>query len=669
MYRGADSPGALLERCAMSEYIWTPTPELVRNANVSRFMRRHGIATAEELRIRAAADIEWFWQAALEDLGLEWSRPFERCLDMSRGFPFARWFAGGRINITWNCLDRHVRNGRGSTVAVSWENEDGELKELTYRRLHSDVCRLAAVLTGFGVRRGDAVALYMPMIPEVVTVMFACFRIGAVAVPIFSGFGVDAVVARLVDSAARVVVTADGGRRRGKSIAVKKFIDQACEAVRSVERVLVVRHTGIDMAWNPARDVLWEDALGAAAPMTEIVDTEAEDRALIIYTSGTTGKPKGTVHTHAGCLAQMTKEIAYYMDYQSARGDLFFWLTDIGWMMGPWEIIGVSALGGRFGIYEGVPNYPGADRLWDLVQRHRITHLGISPTAIRLLMRAGDHATEAHDLSSLRILGSTGEPWDPTSWMWYFEKVGGRRCPVINISGGTEIVGCHLSPLPISPLKPCTLGGPGLGMDVDVVDDEGRPVRGRIGYLVCRKPAPSMTKGFLNDDERYLETYFSRFPGIWYHGDLAMIDEDGFWFLFGRADDTIKVAGKRMGPGEIEAALISHEAVSEAAAVGVPHDVKGETVVCFVVLKPGRDAGGDLRTILRALVAEKLGGSFRPREVHVVTALPKTRSAKIVRGLIRRKYLGEPIGDLGSVENPEALDAIPRAGGEPESDA
>jgi acetyl-CoA synthetase len=358
-------------------------------------------------------------------------------------------------------------------------------------------------------------------------------------------------------------------------------------------------------------------------------------------------------------MAQMAKEIGYYFDLQPE--DLFFWVTDIGWMMGPWEIIGVQFFGGAYVIFEGAPNHPRPDRLWDMVERHRVTTLGISPTAIRMFMTHGDKWPERHNLSSLRILGSTGEPWDPDSYMWYFRVIGGGRCPIINISGGTEIVGCLLSPMPITSLKPCTLRGPGLGMDIDVFDDQGRPLRGGIGHLVCKKPAPSMTKGFLNDPQRYMETYFSRWPHVWYHGDWAEVDEDGFWFLHGRSDDTIKIAGKRTGPAEVEAALIEHPAVSEAAAIGVPHDIKGEAIVCFAVLKPGFQPTEKLRNELKAQVVKHLGKTLRPKEIKFVSALPKTRSAKIVRGVIRRKYLGQEVGDVASVENPEAIEAISRA--------
>ncbi|MBI4208710.1 MAG: acetate--CoA ligase [Deltaproteobacteria bacterium] len=645
----------------MKEIVWRPYGDYLEKSNIGRFMNRHGIKTYKELIHRSTEDIEWFWDAALKDIGVEWFEPYQKILDTSQGFPWARWFVGGKINIVHNCIDRHIREGRGDRVAILWEGDQGDTRQLTYRELEEQVCKIANFMKGLGLKKGDTAGLYMPMIPEVVVAMMACFKIGVVVVPIFSGFGASALAARLADAEAKILFTADGGFRRGKVVPIKEEADKALDQVPSVRYVFVVDHA---RRWAPmrfGRDLWWE-AMMQVSPKKpcKTEELEAEETSLIIYTSGTTGKPKGTVHTHAGALAQMAKEVGYYFDLKPEI-DRFFWVSDIGWMMGPWEIIGVQHYGGTYLMYEGVPNYPQPDRLWSILEKHGITILGISPTAIRLLMGTGDEWVKKHDLSRLRILGSTGEPWDPTSYLWFFEKVGGRRCPIINISGGTEVAGCLLAPMPITELKPCSLGGPGLGMDVDVFDEEGKPIREGIGHLVCKKPAPSMTKGFLKDPERYLDTYFSRWPNIWYHGDWAYVDDDGHWFLFGRSDDTIKIAGKRVGPAEIEAALIQHPAVSEAAAIGVPHPIKGEGVVCFVVLKPDVPQDESLREKLKSQVVELLGKTMKPEEIKFVKALPKTRSAKIVRGVIKKKYLGQEIGDIASVENPEALDAITHA--------
>jgi acetyl-CoA synthetase len=484
--------------------------------------------------------------------------------------------------------------------------------------------------------------------------------VGAVAVPVFSAFGADALAVRLKDAGAKVLFTADGGYRRGQAVPILPAAQQAAQAAPALQHLVVLRRTGAAVTLAPGRDLWWHERVSPRAPDEHTAELDAEARSLLLYTSGTTGRPKGTVHTHAGCLATMTKEVGYAFDVRP--GDRFFWLTDIGWMMGPWEMIGVLALGATLVLFEGAPNWPRNDRLFEIVEKHRVTHLGVAPTAVRLLRRSGEEPSQGHDLSSLRILGSTGEPWDPESWSWFFERVGGRRCPLVNISGGTEMVGCLLSPLPITPLKPTTLWGPGLGMDVDVVDEQGRSVRGQVGHLVLRQPAPSLTKSFLHDDARYLATYFERFgPEVWYHGDWALVDEEGFWFLHGRSDDTIKVAGKRTGPAEVEAAVIAHPAASEAAAVGVPDDLKGEALVVFVVVKKGVQESEALRAELAEAIATSLGKTLRPKALRFLDALPKTRSGKILRRAIRATWLGEPPGDLGTLENPDAVAAVTSA--------
>ena len=662
----------------MKDVIWTPYGDYLTKSNITRFMQKHSIKTYDELIKRSTGDVEWFWDAALKDLGVEWFTPYTKVLDASKGFPWARWFIDGKMNIVHNCIDRHVQSdgqpinrltgqqkdrktgGQVDRLAFIWEGDDGAVRNITYQELNKMVCQTANALKLLGIKKGDTVGIYMPMIPEIVAAFFGCLKIGVVVIPIFSGFGPTALSSRLSDAGAKVIFTADGGLRRGKQVLLKKEVDIAAKDISSLKSIIVVKRLGLkDTPMTKGRDLFWDEVVDkqpADCP-TEVL--EAEDISIIIYTSGTTGKPKGTVHTHAGCLAQMAKELGYYFDVK--KDDIFFWFTDIGWMMGPWEMIGVTFFGAIFVIYEGAPDFPKPDRLWDIVERHKINSLGISPTAIRLLITYGDEWLAKHNLSSLRMLGSTGEPWDGESYMWFFEKVGGKRCPVINISGGTEIVGCLLSPMPITELKPCTLRGPGLGMDIDVFDDAGQPIRGGIGHLVCKKPAPSMTKGFLNDPQRYIDTYFSKWDNVWYHGDWAKVDEDGFWFLFGRSDDTIKVAGKRTGPAEIEAALIEHNAVAEAAAIGVPHDIKGETVVCFVVLNPGLTASESLRDELKSQVVKHLGKTLKPEALKFVKALPKTRSAKIVRGVIKRKYLGEPLGDISSVENQDTIEEISRA--------
>ncbi|MDY6966023.1 MAG: acetate--CoA ligase [Halobacteriota archaeon] len=643
----------------MVEIIWEPYGGYKDSSNIKRFMNNYNIKSYEELIKRSTDDIEWFWDAALKDLDVEWFRPYEKVLDLSSGLPWAKWFLKGKINIVHNCLDRHAKSQRKDDVACIWEGEGEEIKKLSYLELYEKVNVLANGLKSIGIKKGDAVGVYMPMVSEIVVVMYACLKIGAIFVPVFSGFGASALATRLEDSEAKVLFTADGSLRRGKSVEIKKVADEALKNVSTVKTVIVYKRLDIDTPWQENRDVWWDDFVKDQSKECTTEEMDSEDTSIIIYTSGTTGRPKGTVHTHAGCMAQIAKELGYYFDVKP--DDTFFWVTDIGWMMGPWEIIGVHNFGGKLLIFEGAPNYPEPDRLWTMVEKHGVTTFGISPTAIRLLMRSGDEWVKKHDLSSLRILGSTGEPWDPDSYMWFFEKIGGKRCPIINISGGTEIIGCFLSPLPITSLKPCTLRGPGLGMDIDVFDEDGKPVRGEIGYLVCKKPAPSMTKGFLKDPKRYIETYFSKWDNIWYHGDWAIVDDDGFWFLQGRADDTLKVSGRRVGPAEIEAVLIQHPAVSEAAAIGVPHEIKGEDIVCFVVLNSSFNPSEELREILKGHVVASMGKTLRPQDIKFVSALPKTRSAKILRGVIKRKFLKRDVGDTSSVENPDAIEEIEKA--------
>jgi len=640
----------------MKDIVWTPSNDYIEKANITRFMRKYGIKSYEELIQHSTDDLEWFWDAVIKDLKIEWFQPYEKVLDTSEGIQWAKWFLGGKTNIVHNCVDRHVTSEKKDNIAIIWEDEKGEVQKLTYKLLYEEVNRLANALKELGVEKGDRVGIYMPMVPEIVIGFLAAIKIGCISVPIFSGFGAHALASRLDIAGAKILLTADGSMRRGKTVEIKREVDKAVSEVPSLEHVVVYDHLGLEIPWNPAIDVSWEDITLRQSDTCETMWMDSEDYAMIIFSSGTTGKPKGTVHTHGGSLAQICKELGYYFDVK--EDDVFFWLTDIGWMMGPWMIIGVQNFGSTIVIYEGAPNYPEPDRLWKLIEKHKITTLGISPTAIRMFMRYGDEWVSKNDLSSLRILGSTGEPWDPDSWTWFFEKIGSKRIPIINISGGTEIVGCFLSPLPITSLKPCTLRGPGLGMDIDVFDDDGKPVREKMGHLVAKKPAPSMTRGFWNEPDRYIDTYWSRWPNIWYHGDWASIDEDGFWFLHGRSDDTIKVAGRRTGPAEIEAALIEHHAVSEAATIGVPDEIKGEDIVSFVVLKPEFNPSEELREELKQQVVKIMGKTLKPRDIKFVADLPKTRSAKIVRRIIKAKFLGEKVDDISSIENPKAVEEI-----------
>ncbi|HEU0304053.1 MAG TPA: AMP-binding protein [Gaiellaceae bacterium] len=622
----------------MANVLWEPDAETLERANVVRLMRRHGFEDYRELVRRSIADPEWFWPAAIEDMGLAFTEPWREVLDASRGPEWPTWFTGAKLNIAWNCAHRWGVERPDETAAV-FRGEDGARRELTFAELSERVTRLAEALVGLGVEPGDRVAIYLPMSPEVAIASHACAHVGAIQVPIFSGFAAPAVAQRLADSEAKVAITVESSLRRGREIPMLATLEEARREAPSLEHVVLA----------PFDDLL-ADCPGELEPLA----VDSEHPYLLTHTSGTTGRPKGVLHVQGGFLVSIAREVCYQAD--ARPGDVIHFATDMGWIMGPWTVVGGGAMGATIVYAEGAPDWP-ADRLWRLVEEERVSILGCSPTLIRALI---PHGEPQADLSSLRIIVTTGEPWNPDPYRWLFERVGGGRCPIINCSGGTEVGACFLSPTPATPIKECSLGGPALGMAMDVVDDEGRSLveSGAVGELVCRKPFPGMTRGFWRDDERYLETYWRRFPGIWTHGDWASVDEDGYWFLHGRSDDTLNVAGKRIGPAELESAAVAHPAVAEAAAVGIPHDVKGETAWVFCVLVPGRDGCESLALEVRSAIAAQLGKAFAPERVVFVHALPKTRSAKIVRRAVRAAALGEDPGDMSSVENPEALAEI-----------
>jgi acetyl-CoA synthetase len=627
----------------VDDVIWSPTSDVVERANITRFMRANGIGSYDELVRRSVDDVEWFWAAVVRDLGIEFLEPYEQVVDQSRGIEWTTWFTGGRINVAHQCVDLWAAR-TPDHVAVVWEAEDGAVRSWTYAELRLQTDRLANAISGMGIGARDAVGIFLPMSPEVVAAVMATSKLGAIWVPIFSGFGADAVAARLTDANARVLITADGSYRKGAIVPMLETAERARAMAGGAIELLI---------WDRLHDGrAWTDRMEAEPDSFETLAVESEHPLFIGYTSGTTGRPKGVVHVHGGFLVKIAEEVAYQVDVRP--GDVLHWVTDLGWIMGPWEIIGALALGATVLLTEGAPTHPGPDRLWATVERHAVTTLGVSPTLIRALIPSGEEPVRAHDLSSLRVLASTGEPWNPDPYLWLFREVGGARLPIINLSGGTEVGACFLSPLPICDLKPCTLRGPALGMAVDVWGPDGRPVGpGEVGELVCTKPWPAMTRGVWGDPDRYLQTYWGRWPGVWLHGDWATRDEDGFWFLHGRSDDTLSVAGKRLGPAEVESALASHPAVVESAAVGVPDATKGEQIWCFVVVRePATEEE------LRNIVADHLGKSFAPARVVFVPELPKTRSAKIVRRAIRATATGEDAGDLSSIENPGALDAV-----------
>jgi acetyl-CoA synthetase len=641
----------------MSDYRWLPTPDYVDNANVTRLARKHGLAGIDELRARSVADPAWYWNAVLDDLGIAFSTPHNKVLDLSHGIEHPDWFTGAQLNVVDACL-RRWRDTDPDRIAVRHETEDGRTSTLTFGELADEVARAAAGFQRLGIGRGDAVALYLPMIPQAVVAVYAVAAIGAVLVPLFSGFAASAITSRLTDADVKAVVVADGTTRRGRDVPMLPQLAAALSDCAGVEHVIVVDNIGAtdDPGVGTVTVTRWSELTGTPAELvTELVP--AMHPLLLGYTSGTTGRPKGAVHTHAGFLVKTASEVAYSFDMKS--DGVFCWITDMGWIMGPLSIIGTHANGAALVLYEGSPDVPDNYRLWDLVAQHKISMLGISPTLIRTLKGSDLAQIQSRDLASVHVLGSTGEPWDPDSYDWLARDVFGGRVPIINFSGGTEVGGSFLAPYPVEPIRSCSLGGPSLGMDVDVVDDDGRSIRGQVGELVCRQPWPSMTRGVWKDDQRYLDAYWSRFPGVWTHGDFAMTDDDGQWFILGRSDDVMNVAGKRLAPAEVEAALSTHPAVSEVAAVGVPDPIKGEAVWAFWVARPAADRDDDsVAAELKALVSAELGKPFAPSKIWRVEALPKTRSAKILRRAIRAAALGTDPGDLSGAENPDAIDAI-----------
>ena len=647
---------------------WRPDPAVAEASRLARFLRSTGEPSLAALQARATVDPGWFWGAAADDIGVAWSRRPREVLDIRGGPAWSRWWIGGGFDWSWAAVEpRAVRDPTGT--AVTWEGEDGTVRTLTNEGLAEAVGRAARQLAALGVGPGDRVGILLPMLPETVVAVLAVSRLGAIFTPIFSGYAAPAVASRLADCDASLLITADGFLRRGSWVDLKSVADAAVAAAPSVRRVLVVRRAGdaLPVTWSEDRDHWWdtgtEPSDGGPPPAGSPPERDPETPFMVIHTSGTTGRPKGAIHVHGGFPIKAAQDLAHTFDLTDR--DSLFWFTDLGWMMGPWAITGGLLLGSRLVLYEGAPDFPGPDRLWELVGRHGVTHLGLSPTVIRALMAHGEEPVRAHDRSSLRVLGSTGEPWNPEPWWWYFREVGEGRCPIINYSGGTEVSGGIVGGNLLGPIKPTSFSGPCIGTAADVVSESGESVRGRVGELVIRTPMPGMTRGFWNDRERYEASYWSRWPGLWAHGDWASIDPDGFWYIHGRSDDTLKVAGKRVGPAEVESAAVSHPAVLEAAAIGVPHAIKGEVIVVLCVLHPGQTDDAELRGAIGRSIAEVLGKPLRPEVVTVVRSLPKTRSGKVMRRVIRAAWLDLDAGDLSALDDPAAVEAIRRLGRQP----
>jgi acetyl-CoA synthetase len=638
------------------EIVWKPTPAHIEQANLTRFMRMHAIADYDELMSRSTADIAWFTDAVLDFLDIQFHKPYSKVVDFPRGIQFPTWCVDAKMNIVHNCVDKYQGSGMRDQVAVQWEGEEGAQKTITYEELYKKVNQTANALRSLGLGKGDAIGIFMPMVPEIAVALLAIAKIGGIILPLFSGYGAGAIVSRMQDADAKALFVADGAFRRGKAVEMKTIADEAAAQIPTLKHMIVLQRTGQEINMEEERDVWWHEFIDTQSDECETENTSAEDALMIIYTSGTTGKPKGALHTHCGFPVKAAQDMAFGTDVHP--GDVIHWMTDMGWMMGPWLVFGGLLLGATIFLYDGAPDFPKADRLWDLVEKHKINQLGVSPTLIRSLIPQGDEHFKKHDLSSLKCFASTGEPWNPDPWMWLFEKVGEGKRPIINYSGGTEISGGIVMGNPLLPLKPCAFSAACPGMDADILDENGNSIRNAVGELVIKTPWIGMTRGFWKDNERYLDAYWSRWENIWVHGDFAAVDADGLWYILGRSDDTIKIAGKRLGPAEVESILVRHADIVEAAAIGVPHDVKGSELVLFAVTRPGVERSDVLRRELTAMVVAEMGRPLAPKAVLFVSDLPKTRNAKIMRRMIRAAYLGLEPGDTSSLVNPQAVEEI-----------
>lgn len=644
------------------EIVWKPQPEQIEHANLTRFMRQHGIQDFEALMQRSTQDVAWFTDAVLKFLDIQFYEPYSKVVDLQDGIQFPKWCVDGKMNIVHNCVEKWtIDDGQQTMVnrpssAVIFEGEEGSTRTLSYEELNKEVNKAANALRALGLGKGGAIGIFMPMTPEIVIALLAIAKIGGIILPLFSGYGAGAIVSRMVDADAKALFAADGAFRRGKAVEMKSIADEAAENIPTLKHMIVLKRTGQNIKMKEERDLWWHELVDAQSDVCETEKTSAEDPLMIIYTSGTTGKPKGALHTHCGFPVKAAQDMAFGTDVHPS--DVIYWMTDMGWMMGPWLVFGSLILGATIFLYDGAPDYPSPSRLWELGEKHKINQMGVSPTLIRSLIPHGDEHFKKHDLSSLKCFASTGEPWNPDPWMWLFEKVGGRRIPIINYSGGTEISGGIVMGNMLMPLKPCAFSAACPGMDADVVDENGKSIRNAVGELVIKAPWIGMTRGFWNDRQRYLDTYWSRWEDVWVHGDFAAIDNDGLWYILGRSDDTIKIAGKRLGPAEVESILVRHEAIVEAAAIGVPHEVKGSELVLFAVTKPGVERSAALRQELHEMVVAEMGKPLAPKAILFVSDLPKTRNAKVMRRMIRAAYLDLELGDTSSLVNPAAVEEI-----------
>lgn len=630
--------------------VFPPSAEFSANAHIKSFEEY------ERLYAEAAADVPAFWANQAE--ALHWFEPWHTTLEWNE--PFAKWFVGGKINVSYNCLDRHLTTSRKNKAAFIWEGEPGEQRTLTYLQLHREVCKFANVMKKLGVETGDRVALYMPLVPELAIAMLACARIGATHTVIFGGFSADAIRDRVNDCGCKLIVTADGAYRRGSEIALKPAVDDAVEHCPTVTGVVVYKRTGSEVEMRPGRDHWWHEMMAAVDSNCPAIELDSEHPLYILYTSGTTGKPKGILHTTGGYLTQAAYTTKMVFDLKDE--DVYWCTADIGWVTGhSYVVYGPLANGATVMMYEGAPNFPDFDRFWDIIERNRVTIFYTAPTAIRAFIKWGEQYPMKHDLSSLRLLGTVGEPINPEAWMWYHSVIGKGKCPIVDTWWQTETGAAMISPLPgATPTVPGTATRPLPGIILDVVTKAGKPVGpNEGGYLVAKHPWPSMLRTLWGDDERYKQAYWSEIPGMYFAGDGARRDDRGYFWIMGRVDDVINVSGHRLGTAEIESALVSHEAVAEAAVVGRPDELKGQAIAAFVTLEGGRKGSDDLKNELRAHVAKEIGSLAKPDDIRFTESLPKTRSGKIMRRLLRElASSGSVAGDITTLEDLSVIESL-----------
>ncbi len=621
-------------------------------------MNKHKISSLEELSDKAKTNLDWFWEAVDEDIGIVWDKKYEKILDSSKGYPWTKWFVNGKTNIIKSSVDKFSKIDP-EHIAYYFISEDKSISKLSYKDLELNVNKLANGLKSLGVKKGDVVAIYMPMIKEAIITILACAKIGAVQTVIFSGYSSESLQIRLQDCNAKILFITDGFQRKGKQISQKSVVDDTIKDT-NVEKIIVTNYKHVD-AYVESNSLIFYDKLiskQSDSCETEIMDSS--DPLFILYTSGTTGKPKGVVHSHGGFSVFAGHQAAYLIDLHP--NDILFWPADIGWITGlVWNVYGLLEIGASAVIYDGSIDWPNYETIWNILEKYNATIFGISPTAVRLFKKNNVEPLKNHNLDKIRNIPTTGEPIDEDSWWWLFEKVGKKKIPIMNLSGGTEIGGAMLSVFPGMKLKPTTVGIPCPGIDLDVFDDDGNSVRNKNGYLVVKSPWPGMTNSLLNDDERYTETYWSRFENIWFHGDYVLVDNDGLWYMRGRVDDVINISGHRLSTAEIEQSVISNPKISDAASISIPDEITGEAIVVFVV--PETEFKNEkLENEISDYISKKIGKVAKPKNVLVLSDLPKTRTGKIMRRLLKSKLLGKPLGDLSSLENSIVLDEIPKLG-------